>query len=349
MSHHELYGPDYAQVYIERTLNSPYTVRKNTVLAETARHLGAENVLDAGCNVNAIVNRPGSLRYQMEKQGIQYLGIDVSEAYFNREGSGIKNVPEHEQFGEVRGVVGDVMQLPVRDAAMDAVVCADVLEHVPDPSRAFTELSRVLAPNGSVLIVLPSLYKLDVADFEYIETKRHSSHESKLAIKDWERMWEEAGLTLNTEHSRPIGIASGLSYLSWLDEAVVPERHAIGDEEHYSARSQIHKKAKGILAKYDGVIDEVILNNPALSGEMTQQLQNGDIQGIFFKLREITETLEISPQETDALDDFFIATLTSLDTPSVAARLQELQATFRNHKNPLLSIGNSAFLVLNKQ
>lgn len=46
-------------------------------------------------------------------------------------------------------VVGDIYDLPFRDGAFDFVVCTHVLEHLADPRRALSELSRV-APRGFV-------------------------------------------------------------------------------------------------------------------------------------------------------------------------------------------------------
>jgi 2-polyprenyl-6-hydroxyphenyl methylase / 3-demethylubiquinone-9 3-methyltransferase len=46
---------------------------------------------------------------------------------------------------------GELERLPFADASFDAVVAADVLEHVPDLPAACAELARVLRPGGSFL------------------------------------------------------------------------------------------------------------------------------------------------------------------------------------------------------
>jgi SAM-dependent methyltransferase len=47
--------------------------------------------------------------------------------------------------------VGDMNRLPLRDDAVDDVVAAFVLNHLPDPMPAFRELTRVTRPGGAVL------------------------------------------------------------------------------------------------------------------------------------------------------------------------------------------------------
>ncbi len=53
---------------------------------------------------------------------------------------------------ELECVRGDAGRLPVRDGAVDAVVIADALHHLPDQRAAVAEARRVLAPGG-VLVV----------------------------------------------------------------------------------------------------------------------------------------------------------------------------------------------------
>ncbi len=45
--------------------------------------------------------------------------------------------------------------LPLRDGAVDLLVCYHVLEHVPDDCSAMREISRVLSPRGIALIEVP--------------------------------------------------------------------------------------------------------------------------------------------------------------------------------------------------
>ena len=49
--------------------------------------------------------------------------------------------------------VGDAQALPVRDGVADIAICAHMLYHVPDLTRAVGELRRVLRPGGSAVVV----------------------------------------------------------------------------------------------------------------------------------------------------------------------------------------------------
>jgi ubiquinone/menaquinone biosynthesis C-methylase UbiE len=52
-------------------------------------------------------------------------------------------------------IVSDITAIPVEDGSFDAVMCTEVLEHVPDPVAALRELTRVLKPGGYLLITAP--------------------------------------------------------------------------------------------------------------------------------------------------------------------------------------------------
>jgi SAM-dependent methyltransferase len=48
--------------------------------------------------------------------------------------------------------------------SFDLIVCSHVLEHVPDDAKAIRELNRVLAPNGSAILMVPILLGLQQTD-----------------------------------------------------------------------------------------------------------------------------------------------------------------------------------------
>jgi SAM-dependent methyltransferase len=51
----------------------------------------------------------------------------------------------------------DLQAIDLPDACLDVMLCAHVLEHVPDTTKALAELRRVLAPGGHLLLQVPVL------------------------------------------------------------------------------------------------------------------------------------------------------------------------------------------------
>ena len=53
----------------------------------------------------------------------------------------------------------DITQLSFEDRSLEAVLCFDVLEHVPDFRKALSEFHRVLARGGQLLISVPFSFR----------------------------------------------------------------------------------------------------------------------------------------------------------------------------------------------
>ncbi len=51
----------------------------------------------------------------------------------------------------------DLQAIDLPDACLDVVLCAHVLEHVPDTGKALSELRRTIAPGGHLLLQVPVL------------------------------------------------------------------------------------------------------------------------------------------------------------------------------------------------
>lgn len=54
----------------------------------------------------------------------------------------------------------DITNIPLPSYSFDTIICCEVFEHLPDPNRAFEELSRLLKDVGTILLTAPfrSLY-----------------------------------------------------------------------------------------------------------------------------------------------------------------------------------------------
>ena len=62
---------------------------------------------------------------------------------------------------------GSAMFLPYRDECFDAMVCTEVLEHLPDPQLAAQEMARVLLPGAILVLTVPFNHPLHEVPHDY--------------------------------------------------------------------------------------------------------------------------------------------------------------------------------------
>lgn len=130
---------DYFNLY-----DAPATLHENQRLHQAIlRQLPspAKIILDLGCG-NAWVAE-ALLPDQKQVISFDLAPRNVREA--------IRRYPSTDHWG----VIGDVYDLPFRDGSIDAIVSAEVIEHVPDVPGYLTNLLRVLRPGGRIVISTP--------------------------------------------------------------------------------------------------------------------------------------------------------------------------------------------------
>ncbi|HTF03032.1 MAG TPA: class I SAM-dependent methyltransferase [Bacteroidia bacterium] len=52
-------------------------------------------------------------------------------------------------------IVSDITSIPEPDKSFDAILCSEVFEHIPDPQAAMKEFSRLLRPQGKLILTAP--------------------------------------------------------------------------------------------------------------------------------------------------------------------------------------------------
>lgn len=64
-------------------------------------------------------------------------------------------------------IVSDITSIPRPDGSFDAIMCTEVLEHLPDPVAALSELNRLLKPGGYLLLTAPFASLTHFAPFHF--------------------------------------------------------------------------------------------------------------------------------------------------------------------------------------
>ena len=70
-------------------------------------------------------------------------------------------------------VIGDAQALGIGSATVDAILCTEVLEHLPEPQRAIDEMFRVLEPGGTLLLTTRFLFPIHDAPHDYFRYTKY--------------------------------------------------------------------------------------------------------------------------------------------------------------------------------
>lgn len=104
-------------------------------------------VLEIGCGISPMLNAGSNVIYtDLSRQALSHL-------------------KSHSRKGRsAEYAVCEAGALPFRSESVEAVVCSEVIEHIPDDTAALREFSRVLARGGELFLtcpVNPKLYGFD--------------------------------------------------------------------------------------------------------------------------------------------------------------------------------------------
>jgi SAM-dependent methyltransferase len=160
----ELYGPrhDYREALLLRLL--------------LPRTPGPE-ILNAGAGA-------GSLTIKLVAAGLQVTSVDASPelcAWTRARLDALPGGAEHPV------AVGDLQRLDLPDAAFDAAVCGEVLEHLDDDRAGAGELARVLRPGGLLVASVPA------NPYRYDWTDHWAGHRRRYTAEGFRALLEDAG------------------------------------------------------------------------------------------------------------------------------------------------------------
>ncbi len=118
------------------------------------RDLSGQRILEAGCG-------SGRFTQVMLDAGAEVVSFDYSEAVIaNRDNNG-----EHDRLTIFRG---DIYQIPFEPGSFDRVLCLGVLQHTPDPARAFQCITKMVRPGGSLAADIYRLAPVSILHPKYM-------------------------------------------------------------------------------------------------------------------------------------------------------------------------------------
>lgn len=126
-------------------------------------------ILDAGA---------GERKYEQFCAHLQYIAQDFGYYDGVGDGSGLQTGKWDQSKLDI---VSDITTIPEPDGAFDAVMCIEVLEHLPRPIDAIREFARLLKPQGFLIITAPFCSLTHFAPYHFCTGFNQPFYETHLA------------------------------------------------------------------------------------------------------------------------------------------------------------------------
>jgi SAM-dependent methyltransferase len=128
----------HARTQYDSETGRPITATRFGAVTKWPRDMSGELVLEAGSG-------SGRFTEVISATGAMVVSFDYSMAVEANDAS-------NGQRENVLIVQADIFQMPFRPGTFDRVCCLGVLQHTPDPARAFASLPPMLKPGGAVAV-----------------------------------------------------------------------------------------------------------------------------------------------------------------------------------------------------
>jgi len=149
---------------------------RRAMLARLGALPASPTVVDIGCSTGYLLE---DLRRSIPGAGL--IGVDLVAGGLRKARA---NVPD------ARLLQADACALPLADASADAIVSANLLEHVPDDRQALSEMRRILRPGARAVVVVP----VGPKNYDYYD--RFLGHERRYARGEVASKARTAGLAV---------------------------------------------------------------------------------------------------------------------------------------------------------
>lgn len=112
-------------------------------IEETLKKIPAgSTILDAGA---------GECQFKKYCDHLKYIAQDFAQY----DGTGEIGLQTGTWDNSKLDIVSDILAIPLPENAVDAIMCTEVLEHIPDTISAIKEFARLIKPGGYLLITAP--------------------------------------------------------------------------------------------------------------------------------------------------------------------------------------------------
>lgn len=83
-------------------------------------------------------------------------------------------------------LVCDIVDIPEPEASFDVILCSEVFEHLPDALEALDEFSRLLKPNGMLILTAPFASFVHFAPYHFATGFSRYWYEYHLPLRNFE-------------------------------------------------------------------------------------------------------------------------------------------------------------------
>jgi 2-polyprenyl-3-methyl-5-hydroxy-6-metoxy-1,4-benzoquinol methylase len=151
-------------------------------LASVFGEPGNSPIVDAGCGTGQKSRHLAQRGYRV--RGLDFSHVIVEEARNTVRIEGLQSQIEFEQ--------GDLTALTLPSGSVERAMCWGVLMHVPDITKAVSELARIIKPGGTLVISEGNFRSVQARTLRFIKFlvgrgRRHETLNTPAGIETWEK------------------------------------------------------------------------------------------------------------------------------------------------------------------